>query len=80
VVALNVSTLERFSADSVVDEAVLRAARLVQPRGAVIKFIGDAAISTKLTVHGHKFSKSAVEMIEKAGGTVVVLQRSVSEA
>lgn len=80
VVALDIAALERFDDGTVVDEAALRAARLVQPRKAVIKFIGDASIGKKLTVHGHKFSKSAAELIEKAGGTVVVLQPTVAEA
>ncbi len=79
VVAINVSILERFEAGAVLDEAALRAARLVQPKNAEIKIIGDGELTKKLTVHAHKFSKSASEKIEKAGGTVVVLQSSAAE-
>lgn len=73
VAIVNLSTLERFAAGSVVDEQALRAARLVQDAGAVIKVLGNGQLTHKLTVKAHKFSKSAQEAIEKAGGTVVVI-------
>ena len=73
VAIVNLSTLERFAAGSVVDEQALRAARLVQDAGAVIKVLGNGQLTHKLTVKAHKFSKSAQEAIEKAGGSVVVI-------
>lgn len=73
VAIVNLSTLERFAAGSIVDEQALRAARLVQDAGAVIKVLGNGQLTHKLTVKAHKFSKSAQEAIEKAGGTVVVI-------
>lgn len=73
VAIVNLSTLERFAAGAVVDEQALRAARLVQDAGAVIKVLGNGQLTHKLTVKAHKFSKSAQEAIEKAGGTVVVI-------
>ncbi|MGA2697055.1 MAG: uL15m family ribosomal protein [Terriglobales bacterium] len=38
-----------------------------------VKILGNGEISTALTVHAHKFSKSAQEKITKAGGKVEVL-------
>ena len=38
-----------------------------------IKILGDGELSAALTVHAHKFSKSAQEKITKAGGKVEVL-------
>jgi large subunit ribosomal protein L15 len=73
VAIVNLSALERFGAGTVVDEQALRAARLVQDAGAVIKVLGEGQLSQKLTVKAHKFSKSALAAIEKAGGTAVVL-------
>jgi large subunit ribosomal protein L15 len=73
VVAINVSSLERFSAGSTVDEQALRKARLVQKSDARIKILGDGELTKKLTVSAHMFSKSALEKIEKAGGTAVTL-------
>lgn len=70
---VNLSSLERFSAGSVVDEAALRSLRIVQDSNTVVKVLGEGQLTHKLTVKAHKFSKSAVEAIEKAGGTVVVI-------
>jgi large subunit ribosomal protein L15 len=40
---------------------------------ALIKILGSGELASAMTIHAHKFSKSAVEKIEKAGGKVVVL-------
>ena len=72
-VAVNVSDLERFEAGSEVDEKALRGARIVQGAVNRIKVLGDGELKKKLTVSAHKFSKSAREKIEKAGGKVVEL-------
>ena len=39
---------------------------------ALIKVLGSGDLSKALTIHAHKFSKSAAEKIEKAGGKAVV--------
>ncbi len=39
-----------------------------------IKVLGEGELNKKLTVVAHAFSKSAVEKIEKAGGSVEVLK------
>ena len=52
---------------------VLKAARLVQGKNQ-IKVLGDGELKGALTVHAHKFSKSAQEKITKAGGKFEVLQ------
>ena len=74
------SLLERFEAGTEVDEQVLSDARLVQTQNAVIRILGDGELTKKLTVKAHKFSKSAVEKIEKAGGTVIVLGAASADA
>lgn len=73
-VAINVAMLERFESGADVTEALLRDSRLVQGRNVQIKFLGDGELTKKLKVSAHKFSKSAREKIEKAGGSVVVLE------
>ena len=45
---------------------------LVSSKKALIKVLGSGELKSPLTVHAHKFSKSAVEKIEKAGGKAVV--------
>jgi len=72
-VAINVSELERFDSGSDINEETLRAARLVQGRGVRIKILGDGELTKQLTVSAYRFSKTAVEKIEKAGGKAVVL-------
>jgi len=44
----------------------------VSGRNTLIKVLGSGEISKALTIHAHKFSKSAVEKIAKAGGKAVV--------
>jgi large subunit ribosomal protein L15 len=39
----------------------------------LLKILGNGEIKSAITVHAHKFSKSAQEKIERAGGKVVVL-------
>jgi large subunit ribosomal protein L15 len=46
---------------------------LASSKKALIKILGSGELTAALTIHAHKFSKSAVEKIEKAGGKAVVL-------
>ena len=52
---------------------VLRKAGMVSSKKSLVKVLGQGELSKALTVHAHKFSKSAQEKIEKAGGKVLVL-------
>lgn len=45
---------------------------LASKRKTLIKVLGSGELTKAVTVHAHKFSKSAAEKIEKAGGKVVV--------
>jgi large subunit ribosomal protein L15 len=53
---------------------VLKKARLVKGRDALIKVLGDGELKGAITVHAHKFSKTAQEKIAKAGGKAEILQ------
>ena len=66
---VNVSDLERFDNGATVDEAALREAGLVKGQHDGVKILGNGELSKKLTVSATKFSKSAKEIIEKAGGS-----------
>jgi large subunit ribosomal protein L15 len=46
---------------------------LSSSKNALIKILGSGELTSALTIYAHKFSKSAVEKIEKAGGKAVVL-------
>ncbi|MFC1596630.1 50S ribosomal protein L15 [Planctomycetota bacterium] len=74
VVVVNVGDLEeRFGAGDVVTLETLQARKLAKGRFDVLKILGDGPLTKKLKVSAHRFSKSAKEKIEKAGGEVVVL-------
>ena len=74
VFTLNVGDLDRAFArgDEVTIES-LRAKGLLRGALEVLKILGDGELSKKLKVSAHRFSKSAAEKIQKAGGEVVQL-------
>jgi large subunit ribosomal protein L15 len=45
---------------------------LASNRKALIKVLGSGELTKAITIHAHKFSKSAAEKIAKAGGKAVV--------
>ena len=46
---------------------------LASSKKALIKILGSGELKKAITIHAHKFSKSAAEKIEKAGGKAVVV-------
>jgi len=49
------------------------AAGVVKNESRRIKILGRGTVDTAMTVHAHKFSQSAREKIEKAGGKAVLI-------
>jgi len=81
IAAVNVGDLERvFSDGTEVTPEVLKQRNLAKARYDELKILGDGELTKKLTVSAHRFSQSAREKIEKAGGTVVVLPGKTSVA
>ena len=72
-VGINVDALNRFEDGAVVDEAAIVAAGLVKKTLDGIKILGRGELTKKLTVKAAKFSASAKEKIEKAGGKAEVI-------
>lgn len=70
---VNVSSLNRFEDETIVTPALLVESGLVRKEYDGIKVLGNGEITKKLTVQANKFSKSAIEAIEKAGGKVEVI-------
>ena len=70
---LNVEALNRFEAGTVVNEQLLKEAGLVKQVKDGIKILGNGELEKALTVQAHKFSKTAVEKIEAAGGKAEVI-------
>jgi len=46
---------------------------LLDKRNGLLKILGNGELTTAITVHAHKFSKSAQEKIEKAGGKAILV-------
>ncbi|NLV92206.1 MAG: 50S ribosomal protein L15 [Firmicutes bacterium] len=70
---VNVSELNRFEEGTVVTPEVLMESGLIRKIQDGVKILGDGALQTQLTVKAHKFSKSAAEKIEGAGGKIEVI-------
>ncbi len=70
---VNLDTLaERFEAGVEVTPELLRERGIIR-RGGKIKVLARGEFAVALTVHAHKFSGKAAEMIAKAGGKAEVL-------
>ena len=70
---LNVSDLNRFEAGSTVTPETLKEAGLAKQVNDGIKILGGGDLEKGLTVQANKFSKTAVEKIEAAGGKAEVI-------
>lgn len=70
-ILVNVGELNDFADGTVVDLAVIREAKLVDVphRHDGLKILGDGELEKNLTVKAVRFTQSAKEKIEKAGGT-----------
>jgi large subunit ribosomal protein L15 len=71
---VNVSDLNAFEAGTVVNEQLLRESNLIRGHFAGIKILGEGELKPGLNVQANKVSASAREKIEKAGGTVTLLE------
>jgi len=68
---VNIGDLERIEGDTVDREILIRSG-LARNSSGLIKILGEGELTKAFTVRADKFSSSAREKIEKAGGTVVV--------
>ena len=69
---INVSDLNKFEDGAVVDTTALKEAGLVKKVMDGVKVLGNGELTKKLTVCAAKFSATAKEKIEKAGGKAEV--------
>lgn len=74
IATVNVEDLElNFEAGADVNAETLRAKNLAKYRYDQLKILGNGELTKSLNVSAHRFSQSAKEKIEKAGGTVTVV-------
>lgn len=71
---VNVSQLAKLAPNTVVTAEMLKANGLISKiEDYGLKVIGNGEINVPLTVKANKFSASAIEKIQKAGGTIEVV-------
>ena len=70
---VNFDTLNRFEDGTEITPELLLEEGVVSKLKAGIKVLGNGTIEKKLTVKAHKFSASAKEAIEAAGGKTEVI-------
>jgi large subunit ribosomal protein L15 len=69
---VNLGDLEHFEAGMRVTEQLLREKGLVNGTFDGLKILGRGELTKKLTVEADKFSETARQGIEKAGGSVII--------
>ena len=72
--SVNVRDLTRFEAGSEVTPEALKERGLIRNLRRDVKILGHGDLGVKLSVSAHAFSRSAVEKIEAAGGSVTWLK------
>ena len=72
-IILNVDDLNIFEAGTVVTPELLKEKGLAKQVVDGIKILGEGNLEKSVTVQAHKFSKTAIEKIEQAGGKAEVI-------
>ena len=70
---VNLEKLAAFEPGTQVTPELLKARGLVKNMRDGVKILGDGELKHPLVVRAHKFSKSAVEKIRKAGGDIEII-------
>jgi large subunit ribosomal protein L15 len=73
IIAINLQLLNVFEDGATVDADALKSKGLVSAPKDGIKILGEGTLYKKLTVKVSRFSKSAAEKIEAAGGKAEVI-------
>ncbi|MCG8541301.1 MAG: 50S ribosomal protein L15 [Clostridia bacterium] len=70
---VNIEDLNRFEEGTEVTPQFLKDIGMIKKINDGLKILGDGQLEKKLTIKAHKFSKSAIEKIEAAGGKAEVI-------
>jgi large subunit ribosomal protein L15 len=77
---VNVNRLNALDNGTVVTPALLAELGLVRDAEKPVVILGNGDLSKKLTVHAHRFTKSAAEKITSAGGSMETLELGLTGA
>jgi large subunit ribosomal protein L15 len=74
VITVNVGDLDAvFEPGDEITPDTLKASGLIRGRFDELKILGDGELTKKLKISAHRFSKSAQEKVEKAGGQISLI-------
>lgn len=77
---VNVSELEALDAGTTVTPEILAENGWIRDAMKPVVILGNGELSKTLTVSAHRFSKSAIEKIEKAGGSTSIIEQKIKGA
>lgn len=77
---VNVGLLDIFDAGMTVTPDILKDIGLIRDADKPVVILGEGELTKGLTVQAHRFSKSAAQKIESAGGTMETLELKLKGA
>ncbi len=69
---LNVGSLEKLANKSEITKEILLTGGLIRKKNLPVKLLGEGEVKTKFTIKVDAVSKTALEKIEKVGGSVIL--------
>jgi large subunit ribosomal protein L15 len=72
---INVGDLEKLDGDAFTPESLM-ASGIVKKLNAGLKILGNGELTKKISVKAHLYSKSALDKIQKLGGSAEVISRT----
>ncbi len=72
---INLGSLEKLDGDSFTPESLV-ASGVVKKLGDGLKVLGNGELTRKINVKAHLYSKSALDKIQKLGGSAEVLSKA----
>jgi large subunit ribosomal protein L15 len=69
---VNLGRLAEVGGSDPITPELLKAKGIIRKMGSV-KILGDGELKGAITIHAHKFSKSAVSKLEQSGGKAVII-------
>lgn len=73
---VNLKALSRIEGEGVITPSLLKENGIIKGRNPLVKILGAGEVNRPLVVEAHRFSESAKEKIESAGGQVKVIGRA----
>jgi large subunit ribosomal protein L15 len=74
---VNVCELEKLDGDSFTPDSLV-AAGVIKKLGAGLKILGNGELTRKISVQAHVYSKSALDKIQKAGGSADLIAKAAA--